>query len=97
MVYGRYLDITIVFMGFINPLTKLGGTILYEPDLIHSEPKHTWYLRLGMMSEIENGQHLYCLLVFIWTAHSLVQACAMYLVLPDSTLNGYFSSSTHTY
>ena len=88
-------DITIVFMGFISPLTKLGGTILYEPDLIHSEPKHTWYLRLGMMSE--NGQHLYCLLVFIWTAHSLVQACAMYLVLPDSTLNGYFSSSTHTY
>ena len=29
MVYGRYKEIiTIVFMGFINPLTKLGGTIL---------------------------------------------------------------------
>ena len=35
---------------------------IYEPDLEQlSEPKHTGYLRLGMMSE--NGQHLYCLLV----------------------------------
>ena len=31
MVYGRYNEL--VFMGFINPLTSLGGTILVAPKV----------------------------------------------------------------
>jgi hypothetical protein len=42
MVYGRYNDL--VFMGFINPLTKLGGTILYRLEFTGTDPEYIGYM-----------------------------------------------------
>ena len=45
MVYGRYNEL--VFMGFINPLTKLGGTILWgQSNLTISSVSGQLYARI---------------------------------------------------